>query len=278
LNKLPWALPLICLYLALPPVMAFEYGLAPHPELRLDATSAGASPTHHLSFQVSAGELETYRARITYPDAFRFNGFDILGPAHTLVGVYQLDLNFDGSPDVTVELRSFNRNTAYADVLADQAFSLDLEPTLTHTGGTDFLLHLPFGGDADTDTRVAPFSARVTLSLFHGLLTSPEARGDYAVKVRFTSVNPDTDGFNDGANAEPMTLAFELPVQINGSLVCDIDTNGDVDSHDINAINAARNTLAAPGDPRDVNGDGKINVLDARYCVTKCTRPRCATR
>lgn len=212
-----WAFPLICLCLAVAPALAFEYGLELNPELQLDAAGAGASPAHHLSFKVRAGELETYRARLSYPDAFRFNGFDALGPANTPVGAYQLDLNFDGSPDVTVVLRSLNRHTAYADVLADQRFSADLEPTLAHAGAAEFLLSLPFGGDADTDTRVAPFSAQVTLSLFQGLLTSPAVGGDYTVKARFTSVDPDTDGFNDGANDEPVTLGLELPVQIDGS-------------------------------------------------------------
>jgi hypothetical protein len=57
---------------------------------------------------------------------------------------------------------------------------------------------------------------------------------------------------------------------------CDIDRDRDVDLDDINAILAARNTPAVPGDARDYDGDGMITVLDARKCVLQCTRPRCA--
>jgi len=41
---------------------------------------------------------------------------------------------------------------------------------------------------------------------------------------------------------------------------------------------AARNTPASgPDDPRDLDGDGMITVLDARKLVLLCTLPRCAT-
>jgi hypothetical protein len=60
------------------------------------------------------------------------------------------------------------------------------------------------------------------------------------------------------------------------AVTCDVDGDRDVDLNDINAINAARNTTASPGDPRDANGDGTINVVDSRFCVVKCTRAGCA--
>ena len=58
---------------------------------------------------------------------------------------------------------------------------------------------------------------------------------------------------------------------------CDVDGNEQIDSRDIQAITAARNTPASgPDDPRDADGNGKINVLDARQCVQQCTKSRCA--
>jgi hypothetical protein len=53
---------------------------------------------------------------------------------------------------------------------------------------------------------------------------------------------------------------------------CDVDEDGDVDLTDLAAIRAARNTLASsPTDPRDGNGDGRINSADYRYCSLRLT-------
>ena len=58
---------------------------------------------------------------------------------------------------------------------------------------------------------------------------------------------------------------------------CDVDEDGDVDSHDVDAIFAARGeTPTSPDDPRDANGDGVIGINDARLCVLACTLPECA--
>ena len=50
------------------PGLAFQFGVAPNPVLVLDSQEAGARPAHRLSFDVQSGELEVYRAVITYPD------------------------------------------------------------------------------------------------------------------------------------------------------------------------------------------------------------------
>jgi hypothetical protein len=61
---------------------------------------------------------------------------------------------------------------------------------------------------------------------------------------------------------------------INGK--CDIDGNGVVNSSDIAAINAARNTASSGVcDMRDADGNGIINVNDARQCAVKCTLANC---
>ena len=73
-------------------------------------------------------------------------------------------------------------------------------------------------------------------------------------------------------NSNVVSKAWVAVAQV----ACDVDGDRDVDLTDINAINAARNTAAGPGDPRDANGDGTINVVDSRYCVVRCTRAGCA--
>jgi hypothetical protein len=57
---------------------------------------------------------------------------------------------------------------------------------------------------------------------------------------------------------------------------CDLDNDSDVDRADVDLIMRIRNKAAAPGDPRDVNGDTRINANDARFCTQQCTRARCA--
>jgi streptogramin lyase len=56
----------------------------------------------------------------------------------------------------------------------------------------------------------------------------------------------------------------------------DINDDGSVDSKDVQAVMAALNLLAGPQDPRDIDGDGKITVLDARKVSLLCSRPNCA--
>jgi hypothetical protein len=60
-------------------------------------------------------------------------------------------------------------------------------------------------------------------------------------------------------------------------IVGDLDSDGDIDIDDLAIILAALNTPAnRPSDPRDIDGDGWISVLDARKLRLLCTRPRCA--
>lgn len=68
-------------------------------------------------------------------------------------------------------------------------------------------------------------------------------------------------------------------VQITVPALGDIDLDGDVDNDDLKLITSSLNLPASgPNDPRDLDGDGKITVLDGRKLVTLCTRPRCATQ
>ncbi|MGH8175350.1 MAG: PKD domain-containing protein, partial [Steroidobacter sp.] len=60
-------------------------------------------------------------------------------------------------------------------------------------------------------------------------------------------------------------------------LVCDADSDRDIDRNDIALINAARNQPASgPADPRDPDRNGVITVNDARICTQRCTLSQCA--
>ena len=194
--------------------VAFEYGSSPNATIDFDSNLAGNSPTHRFSVDVVKDELETYRLELRYPDDFRFNGFDVLGPPGTPVGSYTIDIDFDGTPDQTVTLFSLNRREAYVDVLPDGQFSSNSEPILENTGGSRFLLRLPFGGDASHDTLFAPFDTRLSFVLQSGLLTNPDKGGVYTVEAKFTSVDPDTDDADDGRGFSPQSFSESHEVSI----------------------------------------------------------------
>jgi len=83
--------------------------------------------------------------------------------------------------------------------------------------------------------------------------------------------NPDQADTNDDGIGD----ACEVVVPVK----CDIDVDGDVDRNDISLIVANRNQPAAhPDDPMDWDGNGIINILDARGCMSICTLPRCAVQ
>ena len=58
---------------------------------------------------------------------------------------------------------------------------------------------------------------------------------------------------------------------------CDMDGDADIDKLDIAAITKLRNKPASANPKADADGNGTINVNDARACVLRCTRPNCAT-
>ena len=59
-------------------------------------------------------------------------------------------------------------------------------------------------------------------------------------------------------------------------LVCDVTGDDKVNLFDIALISSLAGTTAGPGSPFDPDGNGLINVLDARACVLKCSKPGCA--
>ncbi len=59
---------------------------------------------------------------------------------------------------------------------------------------------------------------------------------------------------------------------------CDVDADGDIDRSDIQRILARRNTRAqSPDDPRDADGNGIIDIVDARQCVLACSTVDCSS-
>jgi len=98
--------------------------------------------------------------------------------------------------------------------------------------------------------------------------------GETDVKLRWHYFDPNTGDWDWYAQIDDVALACDNVPQ---ALRCDINSDGIVDRSDTRLIGAARNQPAAPGDPRDNDGDGIISMSDMRQCMALCTLPRCAT-
>jgi YD repeat-containing protein len=149
----------------------------------------------------------------------------------------------DAGPDQTVRLGSLVTLDGGNSADPDAGPSSSLSFAWTRTAGPDVALT---GAD----------SAKPTFT--------PTVKGAYTFRLTV----------NDGqANSAPDEVTITVP------MLGDLDGDHDVDQNDVNVVTAARNTPAnGPNDLRDINGDLKIDALDARKLVNLCTRPRCATQ
>ncbi|MYM99108.1 hypothetical protein [Duganella vulcania] len=70
---------------------------------------------------------------------------------------------------------------------------------------------------------------------------------------------------------------LRLTYTVAGAPVGDLNNDGVIDRDDLNILLLSLNTLASgPDDPRDLDRDGRITVLDVRKLVGSCTRALCA--
>jgi len=133
-------------------------------------------------------------------------------------------------------------------------------------------------GQIDEDTGVF-FIALESGATNLGLAVTPFTPGDGLINFNVSLLDTNLPGngvvkATDGAG-NICTVDVDLGV-IQLPAVCDIDTDGDVDRRDISLIIAARNTSASgPDDSMDIDGNGVINILDARQCTQQCTNARC---
>ncbi len=182
------------------------YALPPNAFFDLRLPLAGFSSGHVLSFDVVANDLETFRAVLTYPSGFGFDGFLALGPAETQIGAYGVDFNQDGIVDLTLPLRALTADAAYVDGNGNGRLDAS-DPTLAHSGAHVFTTTLPRGGDGLARVKLGRVAMRATAALYAGILTNPVTPGDQQVTSSFTSVDPDSGDADDGLNQAPVTFA-----------------------------------------------------------------------
>jgi hypothetical protein len=76
----------------------------------------------------------------------------------------------------------------------------------------------------------------------------------------------DGDGVGDACDSSPFPQR------------CDADVDGDIDARDLARIAHAIGLRVGPNDPRDFNGNLKVELIDFAKCATRCTRHFCAVR
>jgi beta-lactam-binding protein with PASTA domain len=126
------------------------------------------------------------------------------------------------------------------------------------------------------DTQAVATTAITGVGLTVGVVTSAAsplaATGELAVVPAGEVASQSPAGGTSVAAGTAVSFVVST-----GPLRGDINLDGQVDKRDLALITAVLNTPASgPNDPRDLNHDGVINVLDARILVTLCTYAACA--
>ncbi len=93
--------------------------------------------------------------------------------------------------------------------------------------------------------------------------------GQY-LKIRVT-FKPGSDG-----SSPVLSNLVARSLEDAAGMMCDVDDSGGVDFLDILRIfSTIRYPAEGLNDPRDLDGDGTITLMDARGCVRECSRPFC---
>jgi hypothetical protein len=195
-----------------------------------------------------------------------------IGLGELMPGSYEIAFRLDPLTDAqaSVELSGIELSNMMIEKVTNEQPSANAGQARTVRIGSVVTLD----GSASSDPDNAPAPLTYSWSQIGGPSTAL-SNAD-SVKPAFL---PNSDGdycfslvVNDGTNSSPPS-----EVRITVPRLGDVDLDGDVDNNDLNQILAARNKTAnSPNDLRDLDGNLKIDALDARKLTTLCTHPRCA--
>jgi prepilin-type N-terminal cleavage/methylation domain-containing protein len=154
-----------------------------------------------------------------------------------------------------------------------------------------FLRFLP-GGSSEDDVQSFLANPDLVITIFNGF----DSNHDHQLTPDELFAGATTPGSDAGVVMGPflanirdimgIKLGPDAPFQIPGITLSDVlgraacDTlgRGTVDVLDIGFIAHSLNSFAAVGDPRDANGDHKIDAQDLRICTEKCAKPGCGPK
>jgi Dockerin type I domain/Bacterial Ig-like domain (group 2) len=144
---------------------------------------------------------------------------------------------------------------------------------------TPTVLPFSFVGDQMPLTVLATFSDGGTVGMDESTRTQYSTQDSNVAIVSENGTVIATGPGQTTITIKVDSLSASVPVTVPSSIRGDLNSDGAVDQSDVNKILAWLNKPATkPKDARDLNGDGKIDALDARIEATLCTRPRCATQ
>ena len=129
---------------------------------------------------------------------------------------------------------------------------------------------IPAGASVAIEVRTAETQAGLASQTFQAVTagTSFSKTGRFIeVKVTLTANTQDQS-----------PIVYDVNVASTPVAVCDVDGDGDIDTIDLGLISRARGQTPTANDPRDANGDRRIDPADVKICTQRCTRTNCATQ
>lgn len=106
------------------------------------------------------------------------------------------------------------------------------------------------------------------------LLSAPVECAPRTLQGTPVQIDPNTV---EQINEYAVTVRFAEPRGLVPPAACDTDRDGRIGRPDVKAIAESVDDSALPGDSRDDDGNGTVDVLDARLCAIKCDSTECGT-